>query len=934
MNDNLMKKKFPYFIFFVIVFVLSYRFFLSKFIGIGHNWDWTFPALDFLADRITFLSKYTWYNFDLGGQLDLTMSHLIPNYIFAFLSSIFHVKGAVLIIFLLVELVSFFSFKKMLDYLIKKSNINYIPAILFAFSPFLFNEIIGGSWYMWISYAFAPLFFLSLNRFIESRQAKYIIVFLLSAIFVFSSLQNFILLQVIIVFYLTLKIYIKKYSFSNIKSIIARYSFANIIFLFFSSYWIIPFLLLSSNFQKVVSSHEFAGDFSSVKYTEQSIISIFSLVGYLDRNLYYHIIPILSIFFILVFFILILVLITTFFKKNNLNKNNSIIWLLIIIVLILFIKGGQPPFSSFTISFFENFPLMKLYRSPQHLMFAAAFIIPILVAFSLHYFYEKSRYKNVILALFSVAIIFWISGWWVSGDLGSSSLKKQNRDSVDFYSLPPGLIETYSLNEISKLQHRIVFSPSIFSPIYLKNIYQNDGQGGQPEYMYLKNPTLRSETNIFAENVENYFCLKNNFNLINYLSLINVKYLSSRFDILPKFTKCGELNVWDSKKAIEIIDDNSIFKIISKDKYSHLYSIDNQYFLPHFYIPKNNVITDKEVEDLPEIVSDEDWEIRSAVFFEGQNVDKANELENLKVESLKREEEKLPILEFKKINPTKYRVRVHSANGKFPLVFSESFHDGWRAYATQAESEPDPRRSLSSSPIGGEDDKWEDSYKILDGNESDQAIKEDVGKFIEKGWVTDLGDGEEKEVKHMKWNAEKQKEELDYVEKYNIDFISKNFQGTIQNDNLPKGKIWETWMPGSFKVESSLGLKDKILKQVQNDKVVELPEENHLMVNGYANSWLVDVEQICKIKSEKAGGDYCIKNDDGTYDMELTVEFWPQRLFYVGVGVSGLTLLACLGYLGYDFYRRKRNIGVEINNGKKIEGDDGDNKKIKERKQG
>jgi hypothetical protein len=38
----------------------------------------------------------------------------------------------------------------------------------------------------------------------------------------------------------------------------------------------------------------------------------------------------------------------------------------------------------------------------------------------------------------------------------------------------------------------------------------------------------------------------------------------------------------------------------------------------------------------------------------------------------------------------------------------------------------------------------------------------------------------------------------------------------------------------------------------------------------------------------------------------MVVEFWPQRLFYVGAGISLTTLLACLGYLAYD-WRKKRS---------------------------
>jgi hypothetical protein len=200
-------------------------------------------------------------------------------------------------------------------------------------------------------------------------------------------------------------------------------------------------------------------------------------------------------------------------------------------------------------------------------------------------------------------------------------------------------------------------------------------------------------------------------------------------------------------------------------------------------------------------------------------------------------------------------------------------------------------------------------YKVLDGNEEDQATKDELKKYLEKGWVTELGDGEEKTIEHKKW--EDMKEKTDYFEKYSIDFISKNFQGTIQNDNLPQGKFWETWLAGSYKVES-----DKVIKKFGfNDRVVEMPEENHLMANGYANSWVIDADRVCAPtppqSSPQAGEEaICIKNADGTWDFEMVVEFWPQRLFYIGLGISGTTLLCCLIYLAWDFQKRRSHLSV------------------------
>ncbi|MDP3975681.1 MAG: hypothetical protein Q8P95_02075, partial [bacterium] len=135
----------------------------------------------------------------------------------------------------------------------------------------------------------------------------------------------------------------------------------------------------------------------------------------------------------------------------------------------------------------------------------------------------------------------------------------------------------------------------------------------------------------------------------------------------------------------------------------------------------------------------------------------------------------------KKINPTKYRLKIHSATENFLQVLSESFNNRWKVYPQY-----------------------------------------------------------------------------------------------VNNNSLPSGPLWETWFQEP------------------------LPEENHLMVNGYANSWWIDVDEICKKQNK------CIQNPDGSYDLELVIEFWPQRLFYIGLAISGTTLLLILTYLSLSAIRNRR----------------------------
>ena len=69
-----------------------------------------------------------------------------------------------------------------------------------------------------------------------------------------------------------------------------------------------------------------------------------------------------------------------------------------------------------------------------------------------------------------------------------------------------------------------------------------------------------------------------------------------------------------------------------------------------------------------------------------------------------------------------------------------------------------------------------------------------------------------------------------------------------------------------------------------------LPEDHHFLVNGYANAWYIDPAQLPK-------------DSDG--NINITLYFWPQSLFYLGLIISGTTLLCCIGYLVYDWRKRK-----------------------------
>ncbi|TKJ32102.1 hypothetical protein CEE39_06260 [bacterium (candidate division B38) B3_B38] len=68
---------------------------------------------------------------------------------------------------------------------------------------------------------------------------------------------------------------------------------------------------------------------------------------------------------------------------------------------------------------------------------------------------------------------------------------------------------------------------------------------------------------------------------------------------------------------------------------------------------------------------------------------------------------------------------------------------------------------------------------------------------------------------------------------------------------------------------------------------------NHIMVNGYANGWYVDIPSLPSEGKQES-------------EFSIILQFRPQLLFTIGLIISGLTLLACVAYL--ILYYRKRTV--------------------------
>ncbi|HOX96088.1 MAG TPA: hypothetical protein PLI45_01800 [Candidatus Woesebacteria bacterium] len=77
-----------------------------------------------------------------------------------------------------------------------------------------------------------------------------------------------------------------------------------------------------------------------------------------------------------------------------------------------------------------------------------------------------------------------------------------------------------------------------------------------------------------------------------------------------------------------------------------------------------------------------------------------------------------------------------------------------------------------------------------------------------------------------------------------------------------------------------------------------LPENEHILVNGYANGWIINSDDLLRQLKEN-NPDYLSEN------LYIEIEFQPQSYYFVGLIISVLVMTGSLIYLFVDYLKRK-----------------------------
>lgn len=871
----------PQYIIGLLLFIFPFFWFSNGMAVLGGEM-FTFPY--YVPIKSTLFTWSSNYSLGLPNLYVVTDLYLLFYY---FLSLLFQNSIVQKILFGLIISSGFFSFYYLLTYLkIKNKIASILGSLFYVFNPYY---IMMFPWFPTYGMLFlsVPLFLKQIFIIFSSevKMKNFIYLFFISLLMSIVAAN----IALFIFFIMLLIIYFLIVFFSNIGNRLNTIKKLAIIFLIIimgNLFWILPlFLTYRSLFGNAVV---YETNFQETSLYQFPILNGLTLHQYywFDKkdsfgNLYYsysnwYNLPSKLLVLFILFFTIYGFLKLRNKGKDDKNKKIYIFFSIITLCGVFLSKGTASPLGSIYKFLLKNIKLFGIYRSPDiKFPFFITLGYSFLFANAVVFFSIYKKIKNYIFILLIIFVIF-LGFPLINGNIFNIP---KNTGVSAIVNIPYYWYD-YSINsDLDKLDSRTLLFPKNIS-VFDKYNWGYEGAwlssllSRKSSIAYTPGGGSSVQEHNFSLAKINYQFFENNDieSMKKAMSLFNIKNIIERNDFsLDLNTKTSDSyeSIYNPENVLSILNKN----FIKKFNYGEIisYSIDSNYFLQHFYVPKNILISYRTIDSLSDIISKENFQINTAIFFMDQNSSMSTNLaydkkilSNLQ-ELSKKINTTTPIIEFKKISPTKYRAVVHKAKYIFPLVFSESFENGWEVYIVDHSAQTINTENLNN-------------YKILEGNEENQAKKDEVINFIKNGYISCIGKDIQKQIEHNKW--ENNKERKDYIENYNIDFISKNFQNTIQNNNLKDGPFYETW----FK------------KPLENNK-------NHLVANGYANSWVINPSEI--LNNNKF-----IKNKDGTYDFELVIEYLPQKMHYQGLLITGLLIILSILYLIIFFIRnlKKREL--------------------------
>ncbi len=637
---------------------------------------------------------YAWSGFFNGGYpaLPVEFTTIIPNAFFYYIFSLFNIPNILIQRFFLIFVI-FFMFFSVCNFLklFSERNIVIFLGCLFYFLNFYTRSTFFYSAKMY-QMILMPLGFLFCYKYLKYCKLKYAIYnFLIFFLFqgIFCNLPQIVTTLTTYVF--AILYYLISERTSSGKETVKRIFVFFIFLLPLFFYQFLPYYF--SMYQKLTKMKKIA-TFTALK---SPLYLLFQLRGswwefkrgiagvLYNPWLHFYNLPLV----ILISFLLIIICFSGFFVKKA-KKKSMLFWSGIFLLAISLAKGISFPFGSLYKWMFHNIPFFYIFREPWA-KFTSLVVLSLTVLFvlSLNTVKRKSLIFIILILLLIRGFPFFSSNFF--DHINKGRYARLDIKIPDYW---------YKFSNWTKHNlHKSIFILPIVKKsngLYLYNWYNKDNIGNArlPLYYYLTYThnfcSPFSVTYKLFSNVPDLINLIEGNSSIRILSLFNINYFLDQKDVDTK-----------DKKILVSIDNLKKTNLLRKGFYKsfgklNLYRISNEHFLPHIYssltpfvveggidelvfLAKTKYLNDKPIlflstqennqeleerEDIPKLVYNDDrWELLKGTSNVFQEVNKDE-----------------PNIIFKKINPTKYLVKVEKAKRPFWLVFSESFHKKWKLY--------------------------------------------------------------------------------------------------------------------------------------------------------------------------------------------------------------------------------------------------------------
>lgn len=792
--------------------------------------------------------------------------------------------------------------------------------------------------FLTLNYVVLPLLLGLLYKGLKTNNKIYLIYIVLVSI-VFSNL-NFALIAIdiiVCIIFITYLFFVDKKL--RIRSVLFFVFPLLILSILTASWWVAPqlFNISTNNIISTVLKVETPQSYD--KYS--SFLETGRLLGELGYYGSYRGVPYVNFakkyiennFFIFSTMLFAIVAVFGFIIKKNLKKT---LFFLILLCCFLPLAVGVYTFDHPTINnhiyqwLYDNVPYFGIFRNGFKCVAILSFVYSVMFAFTIDYFFRRIQNKNLLYRGLSIIYLVFVFAIIIMNSVPLWSGKIFFGRTVE--NVPAYWYKITDYLNLDKTVDRIIITPSLYASVY---------SWGNPESSLARALVDKGVIEVekadygykrFNRLIVNSVKDADTFNYI--LKIGNIKYVIQRNDIDVGYYE----NTDSDEKMKQGLEANNRLEYIKDFGELSLYKVKEEYITPRLFVPSNLNYIQGDLETSIRAFSFDSGNLRRGYLTKsGMDLELKkgfldgimssylfNELDNiiipvepnpdylsaqqLVVDKTTDPAEKKKLQNELDLYASKTFIKDYRLSIPSPATYKIYFKKDSILANNLNTSVKINDRVLKKDELGKETEGWNYFSQVeLDKGEYDLKlyIGETLINAINSGDIVLAAENlvdpiktpelEYRQINPTKYivNVTNASESfpLIFSESYHPawkiyvapdlagqgtgQFISENNQGTVQNDNLNGGHFYDLMFR----------------KPVLDDK--------HLLINGFANAWWIDINELAKQGK-------ITKNADGTYNFSVYIEFEPQKYFYIGLGISGITLIGCLTYLGWDFVRRRK----------------------------